>query len=143
MRRDINSRWRETVELPVPFHDLDPLNVLWFGNIYKYFDRARARLMKSVDYGTEEMEKSGYIWPIIESHCRHINFIEGETRVRVTAGIDEYDQRLKIGYMAVRVRDETRLATGYTVQIPVDSETGEMRLETPDVLRDRLDEAAP
>ncbi len=122
MKREMNSRWQETVELPVPFHDLDPMNVLWFGNIYKYFDRARSK-------------------PIIESHCRHINFIEGETRVRITAGIDEYDQRLKIGYRAVRADDETRLATGYTVQIPVDRETGEMKLEAPDVLRSRLDEA--
>jgi acyl-CoA thioester hydrolase len=29
------------VMLKVPFHDLDPLNVVWHGNYLKYFDIAR------------------------------------------------------------------------------------------------------
>lgn len=142
MKREIDSPWQTTVELRVPFHDLDPINVAWYGNIYKYFDRARSRLMREVNYGTEAMAESGYIWPIIESHCRHINFIRGETLIRVTAGIEDFEQCLKTGYLVRDVEDDTRLAIGWTVQVAVEETSGEMQLDTPEILKRRLREAA-
>jgi len=36
-----------TVELTVPFHDVDVLHVVWHGHYYKYLEVARTALMKS------------------------------------------------------------------------------------------------
>ncbi len=142
MKREIDSPWQTTVEIRVPFHDLDPINVAWYGSVYKYFDRARSQLMREIGYDKQAMAKSGYIWPVIESHCRHINFIRGETLIRVTAGIEDYEQCLRTGYRVRGAEDDTRLATGWTVQVAVDEPSGEMKLDTPEVLKRRLREAA-
>lgn len=141
MKREIDSPWKITTDVKVPFYDLDPLNVSWFGNMYKYFEKGREALMDSINYGTEAMRESGYVWPIVESHCRHINFVEGEQTIRVTAGIVDYEQRLKIRYLVHDSRGETRLALGYTVQAALEVDSGEMKLDTPPVLLDRLNEA--
>lgn len=141
MRREIDSPWKTTTTVRVPFYDLDPMNVAWFGNIYKYFEKGRESLMESINYGTEAMRESGYIWPIVESNCRHINFIEGEQTISVTAGIIDYEQRLKIRYLVHDEAGETRLALGYTVQAAVEIESGDMKLDTPRVLHNRLSEA--
>lgn len=140
MKREIDSPWTNTTEIRVPFYDLDPMNVAWFGSMYKYFEQAREELMESVNYGTEQMHESGYLWPIVESHCRHINFVDGEQVIVVTAGIIDHDQRLKIRYVVRDESGETRLAIGYTVQAAVEAESGDMKLDTPQVLEDRLAE---
>lgn len=127
------------VELEVPFYDLDPAEIVWFGNIYKYFDQARSELMKTIEYGMVEMRESGYFWPVIESKCRHKNPMEFGDRVRIHAELVEYENRLKINYIAHRLHDEERVALGHTVQVAVDIETGEMRLQSPGVLFDKLE----
>jgi acyl-CoA thioester hydrolase len=141
MKKKIDSPWKETTEIRVPFYDLDPMNVAWFGSMYKYFERAREHLLESIDFGTTEMKNTGYVWPIIESHCRHINFVEGEQTISVTAGIVDYDQQLKVRYLVHDETGDTRLATGYTVQVAIEAESGETKLDTPQVLKDKLDEA--
>ena len=35
------------VTLTIPFHDLDPLHVVWHGNYYKYFDTRFAQYVKA------------------------------------------------------------------------------------------------
>lgn len=126
------------VELEVPFYDLDPAEIVWFGNIYKYFDQARTELMKEINYGMVEMRESGYFWPVIESKCRHKNPMEYGDHVRIHARVADYENRLKINYIAHRLPDEERVALGHTVQVAVDIETEEMRLESPPVLFDKL-----
>ncbi len=126
------------IELDVPFFDLDPLDMVWFGNYYKYFDRARSKLMELIEYGSEEMKASGYYWPVIESRCRHSRPLEFNDRVRINAEVDEYQHRLKVYYVAWNADSGNRVARGYTVQVAVDIETGEMHLESPKVLYEKL-----
>ncbi len=126
------------IELEVPFYDLDPAEIVWFGNIYKYFDRARAELMKRIQYGMVEMRASGFFWPVIESKCRHKNPMEYGDRVRVRAAVAEYVNRLKINYTAHRLPDEERVAIGHTIQVAVEIDSGDMRLQSPPILFDKL-----
>ena len=37
-------------EIKVPFHDLDPGNVVWHGRYFKYFESARTLLFEGIGY---------------------------------------------------------------------------------------------
>jgi acyl-CoA thioester hydrolase len=54
-----------SVAMQVPFHDLDPLQVVWHGNYLKYFDVARFALFSAagIDLIAYQKEKS-YIAPL-------------------------------------------------------------------------------
>jgi len=41
---DSNDNTSCDIRLTVPFHDLDPMNMVWHGNYLKYFDVARFAL---------------------------------------------------------------------------------------------------
>jgi len=61
------------IHLTVPFHDLDPMQVVWHGNYFKYFDMARFGLFTSVGvdlyaYLTERQ----MVFPITRSSIKHI-----------------------------------------------------------------------
>ena len=59
-----------TVEILVPFHDVDWMQVVWHGHYYKYFEVARTKLLQSIGYDVHEMKASGYSWPVVESNCK-------------------------------------------------------------------------
>jgi acyl-CoA thioester hydrolase len=61
------------IEMKVPFHDLDPMQVVWHGNYFKYFDVVRFGLFKSVgidlyDYLTDRQ----LVFPLTRSSIKHI-----------------------------------------------------------------------
>jgi acyl-CoA thioester hydrolase len=61
------------VQLRVPFHDLDPAQIVWHGNYLKYFDIARFALFKDsgVDLYNHFMGKK-YAFPVIKTSTKHI-----------------------------------------------------------------------
>jgi acyl-CoA thioester hydrolase len=126
------------VELRVPFHDLDPLEVVWHGNHAKYFEIARGALLDRLNYSYSEMKASGYVWPVIELFVRYAHPLRYAQRICVRADLLEWDLRLKIGYLVRDVESGRRLVHGHTVQVAVSAATGELCLAWPEVLRERL-----
>jgi acyl-CoA thioester hydrolase len=119
------------VEIDIPFHDLDGLNIVWHGHYYKYFEYARTAFLRSVGFDVPEMIRSGYIWPVIESHCRHIAPMRYGMRVVVRAALADVEHRVKFVFTILDKKTGQRLATGYTVQAAVHAKTGELSLMTP------------
>jgi acyl-CoA thioester hydrolase len=128
----------ESIDIRVPFYDADPLGIAWHGHFYKYFDRARDALLRSIDYSPRQMKESGYKWPVIESRCRYAQGIDYGEQIRVEAHVVEYEFQLTIEYRIFDRESEDRMARGLTKQVAVDAETEEMCIGSPDVLLERL-----
>jgi acyl-CoA thioester hydrolase len=126
------------VELQVPFHDLDPLEVVWHGNHVKYFEIARGALLDRIDYNYPQMQASGYVWPVIELFVRYAHPLTYGQRIRVRAELLEWELRLKIGYLVSDAASGRRLVRGHTVQVAVSKATGGLCLAPPEPLRERL-----
>lgn len=127
-----------SIEILVPFHDVDLLGIVWHGHYLKYFEIARCALFERHDYGYRQMGASGYSWPVIDVRVRYPRPAHFEQRIIVTARVAEWENRLKIDYEVRDAIEGTRLTKGYTVQIAVDLETKEMCYESPPVLKQKL-----
>ena len=132
------QRWEAEATCEIPFHDVDPMGVVWHGNYIKYFELARTVLLKSIDYDYLDMHESGYIWPIIECHCRYIQPITYGMTICITATLEEYENRLKIKYLITDHASKKRLTKGYTIQVAVRRETQSMCLASPPILLEKL-----
>lgn len=126
------------IELLIPFHDLDPVNIVWHGNYAKYFEQARCALLAQFNYNYDEMRASGFIWPVIDLHVRYIKPLHFNQTVRVKASLVEWEYRLKIDYLISDVVTGQRLARGSSMQVAVDATSKEMCLLSPRVLFERL-----
>lgn len=122
----------ETIEIEVPFHDVDPAHVVWHGNYFRYFEAARCALLERLGYNYREMAESGYVWPVVDMDARLSKPIRYHERIRVQARIVEWEYRLVVAYEILR-EDGEKAATGRTVQVPVDVDSGEMIIGVPDV----------
>jgi acyl-CoA thioester hydrolase len=130
-----------SVELEVPFHDVDAMNVVWHGHYLKYLEIARCALLRRFDYDYPQMQASGYLWPIVDCHLKYVRPARYGQRLRVTARLLEYHNRLRIGY-EIHDRDSgERLTKGSTIQVAVDATTGELQFVSPAIVLARLEQA--
>jgi len=134
----MNAAVATEVELEIPFQDLDPMQVVWHGNYFRYFEEARAKLLRLIDYDYPQMIASGYSWPIIDTRVRFAQPLVYAQRIVVRAELAEWENRLKIDYEIRDAATGKRLTHGYTVQCAVDAKTGELQLVTPATLHQRI-----
>lgn len=130
---------RATVTVTVPFQDADPSGAVWHGNYFRYFDTARSALLERLGYGYRAMARSGYLWPIVDTRVRYLQGVTYGEHLDVSAVLEEWEYRLRITY-EIRDRSGRRVTEGYTVQVPVAAETGEMCFGLPVNVRQRLAE---
>jgi acyl-CoA thioester hydrolase len=61
------------MQMKVPFHDLDPMQVVWHGNYFKYFDKTRFGLFKSVGIDLYAyLKERQMVFPLTRSSIKHI-----------------------------------------------------------------------
>jgi len=123
-----------TVDIEVPFHDVDAMNVAWHGHYVKYLELARCALLRRFDYDYPQMQASGYMWPIVECHLKYVRPALYSQKLRVEATLLEYENRIKIGYVIRDVDSGERMTKAYTTQVAVDGATRELLFVSPPVV---------
>lgn len=127
-----------TIDLEIPFHDVDMMAVVWHGHYAKYFEIARCALLEKIDYNYLQMRDSGYAWPVIDLNMRYIKPAMFGQVISVQAAIVEWENRLKINYLITDKGTGARLTKGYSIQVAVDMQTMAMCFESPRVLFEKL-----
>ena len=127
-----------TVEIVVPFHDIDAVGMAWHGHYAKYFEIARCELLESFHYGYDAMRESGFLWPVIDMRIRYVQSARFGQRILVRATLREWENRLLIDYLITDQASSQRLTKGSTVQVAVDMKSGEMCFVSPPILFERL-----
>jgi acyl-CoA thioester hydrolase len=129
---------RAEIALDIPFHDLDPMGVVWHGRYAKYLEQARCALLSLFDYDYPAMRESGYAWPVVELNLKYIRPLRYGQKVSVRADLLEWENRLKIGYLVTDAASGERLTRATTIQVAIEMATGELQFVSPSALTDRL-----
>jgi acyl-CoA thioester hydrolase len=123
--------------LRVPFFDLDPAGVAWHGRYFQYFELARCALFERFDYSYDAMEESGYLWPVADTAVRYLRPLTLDQAIRVIACLREWELRLVVDYR-IENAEGVLCTRARTVQVPVDANTYELTLGSPQVLIDNV-----
>lgn len=114
------------------------MGVTWHGNYFRYFEAARCVLLDKIGYGYVEMINSGYSWPIVDTRVKFMRPTVFQQRVLVVASLEEYENRLKIGYVITDVETGERVTKGYTIQVAVENDSAELCFVSPPVLIEKI-----
>lgn len=132
-----------SVEVEVPFADVDSLGVAWYGNYPRYVDRGRTALLRSRRLDNHELAALGVAFMASESFTRHASPLRYGDRVRVTAWFLEVEGRLRIGFQLRNLtRGEALAAEGWLVLVGVRADGG-LCLELPPEVEARLRAPGP
>ena len=61
-----------SVQIEVPFHDVDSLGIVWHGHYFKYLEMARTALMRGHGLDARDLRELGFGMVMIDCRCRHI-----------------------------------------------------------------------
>jgi acyl-CoA thioester hydrolase len=126
-----------TVTLKVPFHDCDPLFVVWHGRYLEYFELARTALLERHELDVPEIRALGYRMYVTDARCRYMFPLSYGDEVEVTASFTATRPLLRIAYDVRNLTRSRRSARGYTVLATTDA-AGQLLPETPDAIFERL-----
>ncbi len=125
------------VEMEVPFHDVDSLQIVWHGHYYKYAEIGRTALLRAKGLDVDEMRRLGCGTVVIETRCRHAHPLRYGDRLRVRSWVEDVDHRVKIGFEISNLTSGRRAAHGHAVLASLDAD-GRLLLVTPEPLARRL-----
>ena len=126
-------------EINVEFFDLDPMQVVWHGNYINYFEVGRRALLEKIGYSYDEMEKSGFAFPVIEVSAKYLGPLRIRDRARVKAVLMEYENRLLIRYEIRNAQTGLLTTKGSSTQMAFDIRTNESCFVCPQILTDKVE----
>ena len=127
------------VILTVPFHDLDPLQMVWHGNYLKYFDIARSALfvqgsMDLFDY----FKTTNYLFPITKTSTKYISSLRYLDRFKSIAKVVEAQYKIVIDFEIRLVKNNQIYARGRSEQVAIRHPDMEILFEIPGDIRSAL-----
>lgn len=124
--------------IKVPFYDVDSMGIVWHGHYVKYFEDARCQLLDALGYNYQHMRDSGYGFPVVDIRLKYVKPAKFNRMVRVEAKLQEWEVRLKIDYRIIDIDSGETLTKGYSVQVAVDLQSGEMCYAAPAILQEKI-----
>lgn len=119
---DVASRTRPAVdvELQVPFHDVDALQVVWHGHYLKYFEVARDALFARAGFDLYRFAaEREYVFPVVRTATKHIHPLRRGDRFRCRAELVDARSKLVVEYVIRLAADDRLCARGRTEQVAV------------------------
>jgi len=126
------------IDIKVPFYDVDSMRIVWHGHYVKYIEDARCQLLDKIGYNYQDMEDSGYLWPIVDMRLKYVASAKFASEIRVYAFLIEYETRMKIAYEIYDISSGKVLNKAHTVQVAVDVNSEEMLYESPTIFIDKI-----
>lgn len=134
-----NNKRSSEVRLTVPFHDLDPMRVVWHGNYLKYFDVARFALFMEAGVNLYEYSiRTNCFFPVIRTSTKHIAPLRHNDEFICKATLVEAHIRIVLDFEIRLVDDGGLCARGQGHQVAVQYPGNEMLLELPGEIRKAL-----
>ncbi len=134
------AAWRAravTIEDEVPFHDCDPLFVVWHGRYFQYLEKARQVLLRKYALDVPDVRAMGYRMYITDARCRYMFPLSYGDKLSVTAWFTQLDPLLRVSYEVKNLTHDRRSARAYTVIATTDV-SGNLLTRIPDNVAARL-----
>ena len=127
------------VLITTAFQDADPMGVVYHGNYFRFFEKARHEMLEKIGYSYRDMMASGYVWPIIDTRVKYVKSIPYDHTIRVVATLTEWENRMRVDYVIYDADSGVRMTKAHTMQVAVSIESEEMCFVSPRIFTDKVE----
>jgi acyl-CoA thioester hydrolase len=127
------------IEGRVAFYEVDPLQIVWHGNYFNYFELARQTLLARRDVDLYEYGKhTQFFFPIIRTATTHYSPLRYGDIFICLATLAEARTKIVVDF-EVSVKNQSRIcAKGRTEQVAVKMPEMELQIFIPEKIRNAL-----
>ena len=127
------------IEHRVAFYELDPMQIVWHGNYYNYFEDARRALLARYGIDLNDFfQRTQCLFPIIRTASKHILPLRYGDEFICKATLAEATNKLVFDFEIRRKSDGKVCARGRTEQAPVKAPEMELLFGIPAEIRQAL-----
>lgn len=134
------SIFESEFEIKIPFHDLDPMDVVWHGNYIKYMEQARCDMFNKINYTYYDMKNDNYAYPVAKMQTKYISPLRFNQEVIIKTLLEEIEPAIIIKYKMYDKLTGKEVFCGETMQIGVNISTGQSLYIAPANLLKKLGE---
>lgn len=117
------------IKMHVRFHECDPLQIVWHGNYFKYFEEGRENFCKKHGISYLDAKRNGFATPIVKTECEHkLPLKYGDEFEVETSFINSDAAKLIFAYKIIS--SGKLICTGETTQVFLDKNS-ELVLRNP------------
>lgn len=141
----------EIIEMREPIHrhvsrvlygDTDSGGVVYYANYLRYFEAARTEFMREYVASYMELEKLGFILPVVDCHIRYkASARYDDLLVTESCLLDVKKVSCRFNYRILREKDNKLLVNGYTTHAAINKEGKLAKL--PEEYLERLKKISP
>ncbi len=103
-------------KIRVRYADIDQMGIVYYSRYYEFFEAARTDMLRDCGLPYSDFEKSGFLMPVIESHCYYKKGGTFDSLLNVKCLIhDKPKVKIRIDYEITDIATGTLLVTGYTI----------------------------
>ena len=106
----------------VPYADTDAMGYVYYGRYLTWFERGRNELLRSAGLPYAEMEREGFMLPVVEAHVDYRLPARYDDEVRIATWLDEL-RGVRCRVRCAVLRGGETLASGWTVHACVSAAT--------------------
>ncbi len=114
----------------VRFNETDPLGIVWHGNYITYFEDGREAFGRHFGISYLDIQKSGFVTPIIKSVCEHKFPLKYGDICRIETAFEDTLAAKMIFKFKIFNQDEKLVCIGETIQVFLDNK-GDLMLTLP------------
>ncbi|MDM1063348.1 acyl-CoA thioesterase [Empedobacter falsenii] len=114
----------------VRFNETDPLGIVWHGNYITYFEDGREAFGRHFGISYLDIQKSGFVTPIIKSVCEHKFPLKYGDICRIQTTFEDTLAAKMIFKFKIFNQDEKLVCIGETIQVFLDNK-GDLMLTLP------------
>ena len=130
---------RYEIEGRVAFYELDPMQIVWHGNYFNYFEDARQAFLAHCGVDLHEFfSRTQLLFPIIRTSSKHIYPLRYGDEYICQATLVDAKTKLVFAF-EIRLKSDGRICTrGRTEQVTVKAPEMEIQFSIPDEIRQAL-----
>jgi acyl-CoA thioester hydrolase len=134
------GKFRSTsVTLQVPYYDVDLMEIVWNGNYFKYFERARQALFLEAGLNLlGYMKEKNIVFPVIRSKIKHIRPLRVNDMFICTAFLKEAHIRIVLDFEIKLSANGLVCARGQSEQVTLLLPEMEMAYQIPKDIQEAL-----
>lgn len=128
-----------SVQLKVPYYDVDIMQIVWNGHYFKYFEIARQALFKECGLDLLDYAKTtGYLFPVIRSKIKHVQPLRMDDEFLCTATLKEARIKIVLDFEIKLLSNGLVCAKGQSEQVAIIMPEREMVFSIPEEIRKAL-----
>lgn len=117
-----------TTTIRVRYAETDQMKVVYYANYFVYFESGRSELLRSIGLPYAELEKLGYILPVIEAYAKYYKPASYDDLLEIKTTLEKNNNiKIKLTYEVRTKANGELIAEGYTIHGFLDSKTKKPR----------------